>query len=801
MKFKRTILSISISSAIATLTACGGGGGGGGSSATLSPFVRSQVPFYTPTAVATVDPLVVTSTSTVARSQVYTGNVSGSTSQDVIVASHMDNSSGGTWSDSKLHMFSWENGILVDKTSQWFPNNINQTVGSTEIKLADFGNRGRDDLFVMPGTDSGYVNYAYFFNNTGSSFTRNTIALPNNVWVHDTVVYDVNRDGFKDFIVASYGPNSTFIINNQNGNFTPYVENSSSIQIWNASSIAAADFLGNNTTTLVITDPAGPGTNAEFKSVSIANGYATVTSIGQLPTPRFMLPKWASYNFGNGQGASHEIRAVAKDFDRDGQTDVIIVSRPWLTGGIWPNFSEIQFLKNNAGTFTDVTDNILVGYNTATSASYNLKFIDFNGDGLEDILVSGVNYTAGGSHQFLINTVEGKYVAAYQNILTEFTQQAFTIASRTTSATNNGTVNIVQGPNNKMYLLTYLTVQTGGDRQLSFYLSELGTNTSTTAQATATAVSQVWPYMSAIQVNEALARTSQTYFGARVLDPERVFAPIDGLGISINGRTGNRIMLSGGLVLPNAANELKKTLSNVSAVDGLGRDFSVNLSGTVGTINERIQPLHMVTGHNANSSWSSKFTLSPEYTEQGLSYSGSGNNYSISADTSSIDPTGIIYRFSHARTPGSPWLGFGGMWGELRSSSTFELSASKTIDNWWAQAGVLRTDTEMSAGLISRVTPITSVYAVAGYQEQGWNFYAGVKPYIVSGSVEFNLPTSVDSQGTMSYTRMTHALHNPLTGFVGVNYGSEYRNHRWSFGAVVDSTSKSALVAKYQWRF
>lgn len=799
MKFKRTILSVSIASAIVTLSACGGGGGGGGTSATLSPYLRSQVPFYTPTHVVTVDPLVVESTAQAARTQIYTGNITG-TGQDVIVASHME-SSGSSWSESKLHMLSWSNGNLEDKTAHWFPNNINQIIGSPTVTLADFSNRGRDDLFVMPGTDIGYVNYAYLYTNTGSNFSRNTISLPTGVWVHDTAVYDLNRDGFRDVIIASYGPNSTFLINNQSGSLIPYIERSSAIQLWNASSIAAADFLGNNTTTLVATDPLGPGSRASLLTFNISGGYAVLNELSQLPTPRFMLPKWASYNFGDGQGASHEIRAIAKDFDRDGQTDVIIVSRPWLTGGIWPNFSEIQFLKNNAGTFTDVTDNILVGYNTSTSASYNLKFVDFNGDGLEDILVSGSSYSTNNGHQFLINTVEGKYVAAYQNVLTEFTQQAFTIASRTASATNNGTVNIVQGPNNKMYLLTYITVQNGNDRQLSFYLSELGTNTTTSAQATASAVSQVWPYMSAIQVNDALARTAQTYFGARVLDPERVFSPIDGLGISLNGRTGNRIMLSGGLALPNAANEIKQSLTNISAVDGIGRDFSVNLSGTVGAINERVQPLHMVTGHNANSSWSSKFTLSTEYTEQGISYSGGGNNYSISADTSRIDPDGVVYRFSHARTPGSPWLMFSGMWGELKGSSTFEFSAGKTLENWWIQTGILRTETEMNSGLITRVTPITSVYAVAGYQEQGWNFYAGIKPYIVSGSVEFNLPTRVDNQGTMSYTRMTHALHNPLTGFVGVNYGSEYRNHRWSVGAVIDTTTSSALVAKYQWKF
>lgn len=801
MKFKRTVLAVSISAALVTLTACGGGGGGGGSSATLSPYVRSEVPFYTPRQITTIDPLIGTSL-TASRSQVYTANLSGPGSQEIIVGNSMEATGATTWRDSKMYVLGWENGSLVDKTSQWFPNNINQTVGSTDLRVADFRNIGRDDLFLMPITDNGYVDYAYLYTNTGSNFSRSTINLPRGIWGHDIVTYDLNRDGYLDIVLSSYGPSSTFLINNAQGSFTPYVEHSNNIGIWNASSIAAGDFLNNNTTTLVVTDPVGPGTNAELMSFSIANGYAVTSLIATLPTPRFMLPKWASYNFGNGQGASHEIRAYAYDFNRDGNKDVLIVSRPWLTNGDWPVYSEIQFLKNNgSGNFTDVTDTVLVGYNTNVSAPYVLKFVDFNNDGLTDILTSTIDYNQNNSHQFLIATQEGKYVAAFQNILSEFTAQSLADAARRATTGSTGSVTLIQGPNNKTYLVTYINVEIGGDHQLMIYLSELGSNGFTTAPASVSALRQVWPYMSTASVNDALARTAQTYLGAKIIDFDRVFNPINGLGISLNGRTGTRIMLSGGIALPNAVNELRKSVSAISAIDGIGRDFTVNLSSTVGQLSDRMQPMTTLTEHNTNSSWSSKFTLMPETTNQGVSYSGSGNNFSISADTSSIDPDGVIYRFSHARTIGSPWVAFTGMWGDVKSSSTFEFSATKTIDNWWAQVGILQTTTEINPGLVQKVSPITSLYSVAGYQFDDWNLYAGVKPYIVSGNIEFKLPTQVDTQGTMSYTTINHALRNTLTGFAGINYNSSYRNHRWSFGAVVDTQSKSAVVAKYQWKF
>ena len=98
MKFKRTVLAVSISSAIATLTACGGGGGGGGGtqasinnqvpvqptpSTTPTPtYLRSEVPYSTPTLVATVDPLDNTYPNGYkwAVADTFTANISGTNS-------------------------------------------------------------------------------------------------------------------------------------------------------------------------------------------------------------------------------------------------------------------------------------------------------------------------------------------------------------------------------------------------------------------------------------------------------------------------------------------------------------------------------------------------------------------------------------------------------------------------------------------------------------------------------------------------------------------------------------------------
>jgi hypothetical protein len=124
----------------------------------------------------------------------------------------------------------------------------------------------------------------------------------------------------------------------------------------------------------------------------MVGGGVDTPQIGVLPTPRFQLPRWAAAGFGEnlagGRRVSHDVRAVNFDFNSDGRPDVIVMSRPWKTNGQWPQFSEIQFLKNNgSGNFVDVTDSTVVGYNTSMPVSYNPRFVDLNGDGLLDILL------------------------------------------------------------------------------------------------------------------------------------------------------------------------------------------------------------------------------------------------------------------------------------------------------------------------------------------------------------------------------------------------------------------------------
>jgi hypothetical protein len=246
-----------------------------------------------------------------------------------------------------------------------------------------------------------------------------------------------------------------------------------------------------------------------------------------------------------------------------------------------------------------------------------------------------------------------------------------------------------------------------------------------------------------------------------------------------------------------------RQIQNVSAVDGLGRNFTVNLSSMAsGAVDQRLQPLATIAGHTQRNSWVSKFTMQEEITNNGMSYSGSGNNYSVSADTSYFNPNSdLIWRMSHAVTPMSPWLAISGMWGEVKSSNNFELSMIASYDDFWSQTGVINSTTRINAGLVKNITPITSLYNISGWTKDGFSVYGGVKPYIVGGSVEMTLPDSVDNAGTMHYTQHKSKIRNTMVGFGGVSYSLQYRAHRFSSGAIVDAQGQTAITVNYQVKF
>ena len=778
--FNRT--AIAVAAATVLLQACGGGGGGGGGGGSPypsgNPYLRTEVPYSTPTRVGTVDPLVNTK-YTAFVGDTYVANISG-TGEDVIIAgASTAQSSASDWASTRISMFSWSNGTLVDKTAQWFTGDSNIILGTNAVKFADFFKSGRTDMFTAPYSDWSLTDNgpAYVWTNNGTSFTRQAIAA--NVSAHDSAIADINGDGYKDIVILDANArNSTLAINDRVSSFRTYTATSGTQLA--GSSIAVADFLNNGSSTFITTDNWSAGGNVQkLWSWSIdGNNNLSFNELAVLPTSRFNLAKWQAIGILD----SHNVRVAAHDFNSDSVMDAIVFSQPGtVRPGTSTNYSEIQFLKNNGGgSFTDVTDSTLVGYNTNTRTTYQPKFLDLNGDGLTDILVSGGD-NSGTSSQFLLKSADGKYVATYASVLSDYLAQVKAMAG---GDNNDHTVNVVKGPDGKMYLVSAVSYMNGSDRQLAVYISALGSQSVTTAQTAVNLMLQKWPYMTAASANDALARTVASYLnGVGIIDEDAILKPIGDLSLSTAG--GNKI-INGFIAGVNLGD------GSVVAMDTAGRSYNLNL--TPMAIN-RMNAFGYNTEHNDQY----ELTSHAEYLVNGnlTTVSGMrvGSDYSAQ-DSSKLNmlnkprqyTIGIPRIYSYGKWSvgaqytylnTNPWIAFGGAWGEVTGSGIMDNVVTYRNNGFSAQASLMNVTTNINPGLITKVNNMWGAWAETGYRfgdarrEGDLGLYAGIKPVVLSGSVEARLPTSVDNSGNIMYTNKKLALQNQATGYVRALYTNQ----------------------------
>ena len=779
---RRKLLWVALFGTVIVVTGCGGGGsGGGGLSATMGSATYRQVPYSTPVRVDSVKPIASTTLES-DSSALYTASLSGN-GEEVITAGRSGTQNQGSYPDYDLNIYGWSNGTLVNRTSQWFSGTDNRIRGTEpSVKFADFDGDGRTDMYVAPNTDqasitgSGWV----FFNN-GTNFTRLDLNL--NINGHDSAVYDLNGDGRSDIFTT--GSRVSFA--QANRTFTTHWVTGQNYG-GTAGSVAIADFMGNGTSTIILTDQnAWQAGNNRLYSWRLVDSHRPtqdfeLTMIAALPNSRFLLPKWTSL----GITGSHDYRALAFDFDSAGRTSAVIFSRPAAINGVWPNFSEIQFLKNQGGgTFVDVTDLVLVGYNTASPPSYNPKLMDVNSDGLIDIVLGGTSGNTGA--QVLIHTTEHKYVASYGTVINAFIDQSVNIEKALNASAEGGGNGIVfvRGPDGNMYLATAVNYNTG-TQQKAIYLSKLGATTAS-AQATAAAIKQAWPWMSDGQINTVLAQSSTTWFGMNVLDPERAFQPIGSLGLPL--ATGGVAPIRGyitGLNIGDGA---------AVVTDSLGRAFSTN-----------IKPMNITAlnafGYNTEHNDQYELTSHAEYlVNGGLVNVG---NVRFGSDFAGRDNTGQGLNRPRQYTVGvprwyskgnwsmgtqytylnsNPWIAFGGAWGEITGSGIMDNVITYRRGGFSAQASAMHVTTNIQPGLITRVNNMWGAWAESGYRfghvrrAGDMGIYAGVKPVVLSGSVEARIPTAVDMGGNIVYTNKTLQVQNQTTGYVRALYTNQLTKH------------------------
>jgi hypothetical protein len=795
MKFRKTSLAVSVSLALA---ACGGGGGGGGS----SPYIRSSVPYYTPTSGGSFSVYAVPSTKS-AVLDVYAKDLNSDNVEEVVVGGRMSQpATVAEWQPTNLQIYGWNTGSFSRETDTWFSGTENQIVGTEPgIRFGDFNGDGNPDMFLTPSTDGVNVaNTGVVFMNTGSSsFTRQDLNF-GSAWSHDAAVSDLDGDGHDDIIIADYNSRPAIAFGSAAGTFVVY----QAITDTGGSGISIADYLGNGTKTIVITDATAVSGNQDTKLFSwdTSSGNLVLTELATLPASRFSLAKWSAQLAAAGVD-SHDIRNITMDFNQDGRPDVIVISTLPDAANSQPShgFSEVQFLRNDgSGSFTDVTDSVLFGFNTGTFAAYQPRLIDVNQDGLTDILLSGGDYQdTHDSTQVLLQTSDGKFVASYASTFTDFLNQT---AGMSGANAQGSVANIAVGPNGDYYLITAINYVDGADLKSTVYAAKIGSNNTTSVQQTLANISTVWPYLTSREANDALARTASSFInGIPVIDWEAALSPIGGLGITLDGRKGTRIMLSGSISVPGMDRSL---LTNLQAVDALGRNFGVNLTGMAETAKSMPISYSMADTTDITRNWSSRFVHQDRRDWNGFSISGQDStHFSTSMSNRHFGDRGPwTARIGMTVMPGSPWFNFNGVFGQVESSNILDFSATRAWpQGWFVQGGAMQTSTQMRPGLIRSVSPLWAGYAVGGYQDPHWSVYAGLQPTIFAGHLDMKLPTSVDKTGTMHYTDTRVNIRNQAVSFVGLERRWLQKTHTWKLSAVATDSGQVFSKLTYEAKF
>ena len=829
------------------LVACGGGGGGGynggGGNPYLKPDIpyyssgtfsnygftagsRSTVPFSTPTQVSVFNPYTANSTQTNVSQQYVVNNLTGDGADDMIVTGRMSqNITADKWQNSSIQLFSWENGSFVNSTAKWFANGTNTILGTDPtVQFADFFKTGHIDMLISPSTDMNYYgptgsSQAWLFRNTGSRFNLNTIELGAQVWGHGATIADLNKSGWQDAIIADYGSNTTFLMNNHVNGFNVYQARGQNDLAFGTSSIAAADFMNNGTTQLVATDSRVCANDSAWYGCTNASTTKMYTWTIDPVTNRLSI-NWAkdlpAPIFGNN---SHNYLVINYDFNASGNQSLIVFSQPDLSTY---NKSAIQFLQNDGhGNFTDVTSTMLKGYNTNTFGTYHPQFVDL-GNGFKSMIVSAQDWSgANTSTQFLIKqSATGPYVAAFQNIITDFASQANLINDGTPWGSNKGNqVAVVKDANKNLYLVTTLQYQTDPGNnspvRMATYLSLVGPNvTTTTAQTAFNQVKATWPWMSPAQVNQVLASTASSYLTnagvGLVLNPDRLMNPIGSLNVS----TGNRMsVLTGGI-----AGVERTELNRMQAFDAMGRNYSLNFGPNTVGANSFTTNTAQVGQYNLTSQAESLSTntVRTVYNPQGialrLGYEDRHLDPAIVPTTAApaqwsfglpeIYKNGNFYTgIQYTSLNSNPWLGFNGSFGSINSTGTWEQVMTYASNGFSVQGAVMRTTTNFTPGIVTNVSAITAAWAETGYrhsndQSNDIAVYMGIKPMVLSGHVTATMASGVDNNGNAVYTTSKMRVVSQPTAYIRALYSDSidhYSGYRLS-GMLTQDKQYRAMV-------
>jgi len=759
------------------LSACGGGGGPGGPN--IRPSVNTPLPdrdFAAPSLAGKFE-FFASGSDTLPVSDIFVQDLNNDNKEEVIIAGRMSQSAAelqaaadqdaknAAWENSNITLYEFNNDDqLANRTSSWFTGADNVIMGTEpSIKFGDFNGDNNLDMAIGHSTDMEHFGPLVVFENTGaSSFNREDHDIGDK-WMHDIGVGDVNQDGIDDVVVGGYS-NMVVMLGGGAG-FTQLDTTHSG-----NSGLAIGDFLGDGTTTFVFVDSTGDGdedddtTLMSFSQTGANTGE--FTRLARLPSSRFELAIYDDIFDPAQVERGHDIRAVPFDFNNDGLLDVVVISNS--TSPLDNrNRTEIQFLRNDGATnFTDVTDDVRVDWDIFTNGDYNPQVIDVNDDGLTDLLFSAQDFNGSESTRVLLQTKEGKFVQSFTDVFEDFATAAQALETNKNTVLN--TIRFLTGPDGDKYLVTTVTLNDG---KVALYTSKLGNAGGTTAQASIDFIQQIWPYVTDEVAAQILAGTAFTDFegfdpnvhGFGIIDLERALLPVGELRMPLEGRNGT-MPITGSLSGVNFGD-----LGRVQAVDSLGRGFEIGID----SMHTPVQQSNWYDVSFTDQSYTRMDYAVDYVVQEGMfnySPTDESGNYTMGLRHIKLAKDWYVQGQYTVLAGRNPWFHMDGMWGTINSSDTFETVITHLHDDFTFNFGTMYTNTDYEQGLVTSVTPLTSMWSEVSWKRNGFRAAIGTMPYLVDGGITLRLPTSIDFTGNVHYTEHNYKIRNNFAEYVSLGY-------------------------------
>jgi hypothetical protein len=324
------------------------------------------------------------------------------------------------------------------------------------VVVADFNGDGKDDFFISGGTDSDYIvpSYLYLSSPTGAH-VRQTVHT--NTWNHHAIKADIDGDGTPEILVTGYS-NQLHVIKVVNGQHQ--ITQADGVAS-GGSSLAAGRFLSAGGLQVIRSDvgSANPRDDLQLFDTSFnVNNRFELSYVSTLPTSSLYL--WPGLIT---TGASHEYRIHATDFNQDGLDDLIVLSSPPPGYNSPFHITEMDFLQNqDHGVFVSVTPQVRLNYDNRVGPNYDLKFLDIDGDGCQDMFYDGLDFEGTGSKLFLMNDCQGRFTAKGKAKLLQLIQD-MTRGLRLNYPAGSTNMTLVPGPQGQMQILyaVYVQAETG----------------------------------------------------------------------------------------------------------------------------------------------------------------------------------------------------------------------------------------------------------------------------------------------------------------------------------------------------